>query len=227
MNPVTLVGVVGVAIASITSHEAAHGFVADRLGDPTARERGRLTLNPVPHIDLFFTILLPLFLVISHAGVIFGGAKPVPVSVSRLRHPRRDWALVGAAGPAMNLLIAVGLTVLLSAATVLGLASQSSSLVEILAVGIFLNVLLAVFNLIPIPPLDGSRVVQYALSGEALDLYRRIEQFGLLIILALVLFVPQLQVAVSAVIFGLVHVITAPFNVWPDLEPLLRRLLGG
>jgi len=98
MNPVTVIGVATVAVISITSHEAAHGFVADRLGDPTAREQGRLTLNPIPHIDLFFTILLPLFLILSGSGFIFGGAKPVQVNVARLRSPRRDWALVGAAG---------------------------------------------------------------------------------------------------------------------------------
>jgi Zn-dependent protease len=225
MNPATVVGVASVAILSITSHEAAHGFAADRLGDPTARERGRLTLNPLPHIDLFFTILLPLFLILSHSGFIFGGAKPVPVTVSRLRHPRRDWALVGAAGPAMNVLAAVGLTVVLWAATLLGVADPTSSLTEILAVGIFLNALLAVFNLIPIPPLDGSRVVQYFLSGEVLALYRRLEQYGLLIILALVFFVPQLQTVLSAAIFALVTLITTPFGVSADVLPLLQRLL--
>ena len=225
MDPVTIAGVTCVAIVSITSHEAAHGFVADRLGDPTARERGRLTLNPLPHIDLFFTILLPLVLILSGSGFIFGGAKPVPVDVSRLRHPRRDWALVGAAGPGMNILIAIVLTALLSAATLTGVADASSSLTAILAAGIFLNALLAVFNLIPIPPLDGSRVMQYFLSGNALALYRRLEQFGLLIILGLVFFVPPLQTFLSAAIFALVAVITTPFGVARDVEPLLRRLL--
>jgi Zn-dependent protease len=225
MNPITIVGVVVVAIVSITSHEAAHGFVADHFGDPTARERGRLTLNPLPHIDLVFTILLPLFLVLSGSGFIFGGAKPVPVNVSRLRRPRRDWALVGAAGPVMNLLIAVVLTALLSAASRLGLADMTSSLTEILSVGIFINALLAVFNLIPIPPLDGSRVVQYFLSGESLDVYRRLEQFGLLIILALLFLVPQAQTLVALAIFGLVELLTTPFGVWADVEPLLRGLL--
>jgi len=227
MNPITVLGVVGVAVVSITSHEAAHGFVADRLGDPTAREHGRLTLNPVPHIDPFFTILLPMVLILSRSGIIFGGAKPVPVTVSRLRRPRRDWALVGAAGPAMNLIIALGLTAVLSAAVHFGRANASSSLTEILAGGIFLNVLLAVFNLIPIPPLDGSRVVQYFLSGEALALYKRVEQFGLIIILALVFFVPRIQLAITAAIFGLVELITTPFNVWTDVEPLLRQILFG
>ena len=158
MSAVTVMGVVGLAVVSITTHEAAHGFVADRLGDPTARERGRLTLNPIPHIDLFFTIVLPLLLILSRSGFIFGGAKPVPVDLSRLRHPRRDWALVGAAGPASNVLIAMGLAAVLSAATLTGLADASSSLTEILAIGIFLNALLAVFNLIPIPPLDLSLI---------------------------------------------------------------------
>ena len=227
MNPLTAIGVGALAVVSITSHEAAHGLAADRLGDPTARERGRLTLNPIPHIDLFYTILLPAFLILSRSGFIFGGAKPVPVDVSRLRKPRRDWALVGAAGPGMNILIAVGLTAVLSAVTLTGLASATSNLTEILAVGIFLNALLAVFNLIPIPPLDGSRIVQYFLSGETLALYRRLEQFGLLIIMALVFLVPQLQAPLGRAIFGLVELITTPFGVTAYVEPLVRGLLFG
>jgi Zn-dependent protease len=227
MNAVTVAGVVGLAVVSITTHEAAHGFVADRLGDPTARERGRLTLNPIPHIDLFFTILLPLFLILSRSGFIFGGAKPVPVDVSRLRNPKRDWALVGAAGPGSNVLIAIGLAAVLSAATLTGLANASSSLTEILAIGIFLNALLAVFNLIPIPPLDGSRVVQYFLTGEARALYGRLDRFGLLLILALVFFVPQLQAPISGAIFRLVEIITTPFGVAPMVEGVLRSTLFG
>jgi Zn-dependent protease len=223
MNPVTAIGVAALAIVSITSHEAAHGFVADRLGDPTARERGRLTLNPIPHIDPFFTILLPLFLILSGSSFIFGGAKPVPVDVSRLRNPRRDWALVGAAGPGSNVLIAIGLTSVLSAATLMGVADGSSSLTEILVVGIFLNALLAVFNLIPIPPLAGSRIVQYFLSGEALTLYRRLEQFGLLVIMALVFLIPQLQVPLGRAIFGLVELITTPFGLTAEVELVLQR----
>ena len=227
MNPVTAIGVAGLAVVSITSHEAAHGFVADRLGDPTARERGRLTLNPIPHIDLFFTILLPLFLILSGSSFVFGGAKPVPVDVSRLRNPRRDWALVGAAGPALNVIMAIGLAGMLSAATFMGLTDSSSSLTEIIAVGIFLNALLAVFNLIPIPPLDGSRVVQYFLSGGALALYRRLERFGLLIIMAAVFLVPQLQEPLSGAIFGLVRLITTPFGVAAVVESVLRSVLFG
>ena len=227
MDVITITGVAVVAVFSITSHEAAHGFIADRLGDSTAREQGRLTLNPIPHIDPFFTILLPLFLILSGSGFIFGGAKPVPVMVSRLRSPRRDWALVGAAGPAMNVLLALVLTAILSAVTHLGLADVNSGLSRILAIGIFLNALLAIFNLIPIPPLDGSRVLQYFISGEALILYRRLEQFGLFIILALLFWVPQVPVFLAAVIFKFVEFITTLFGVWADVEPLLHRVLSG
>jgi Zn-dependent protease len=222
MNLITVVGIAVIAIVSITSHEAAHGFVADRLGDPTAREAGRLTLNPIPHIDLFFTILLPLVLILSRSGFIFGGAKPVPVNVSRLRRPRRDWALVGAAGPATNLVLALGLTLLLSVSTHLGLADPESALTQILAVGIFLNVLLAVFNLVPIPPLDGSRVVQYFLSGESLALYRGLERFGLLLVVALVFLVPQVQQAIIVVIFEVVRLMTTPFHVWMEVGQLFQ-----
>jgi Zn-dependent protease len=225
MNPATIAGIASIAIVSITSHEAAHGFVADRLGDPTARERGRLTLNPIPHIDLFFTILLPLVLILSGTGIVFGGAKPVPVDVSRLRNPRRDWALVGAAGPAMNVAIAVGLAIVLSVLTHLGGLGESSGVTEVLAAGIFINTLLAVFNLLPIPPLDGSRVVQYLLSGEALAFYRRLDRIGLLIVVALVFFVRPVQELIVDGIFGLTNLITLPFGVWTDVQPLLGRIL--
>lgn len=225
MDTLTIVGVAIVAIVSITTHEAAHGFVADRLGDPTARQQGRLTLNPIPHIDPFFTILLPLFLILTGSSFLFGGAKPVPVNVARLRKPRRDWALVGAAGPAMNVILALALTMALATAVHLGPVGPNSNLVEVLAIGIFFNALLAVFNLVPIPPLDGSRVVQYFLSGEALSLYRRMEQFGLLIVLALVLFVPPFQALLGKAIFAFVHLLTAPFGVWTDVESALHSTL--
>jgi Zn-dependent protease len=227
MDALTIAGAVAIAVFSITSHEAAHGFVADLCGDTTPREQGRLTLNPVPHIDLFFTILLPLFLVLSGSGFIFGGAKPVRVNLARLRKPRRDWALVGAAGPAMNILLALALAALLAALTQLGLVNRDSGLTAILAVGIFLNALLAVFNLVPIPPLDGSRVLQYFISGEALRFYQRLEQFGLFIIMALLFFAPGFWVLLSGIIFRLVELVTAPFGVWEDVAAQLQGLLPG
>jgi len=106
MDPVVMLGIALVVIPSITSHEAAHGFAANHFGDPTAKRLGRLTLNPLPHIDLLFTIALPAFLLLMGSPILFGGAKPVPVNVRNLRNPRRDWAVVGAAGPLTNLALA-------------------------------------------------------------------------------------------------------------------------
>lgn len=225
MDTPTLIGVIAIALVSITSHEAAHGFVADRLGDPTARQQGRLTLNPLPHIDPVFTVLLPLFLILSGSSFIFGGAKPVPVRVANLGHPRRDWALVGVAGPAANLLIGAALAALLALCGQLGLAARVPRLVDVAAVGIFINALLAVFNLIPIPPLDGSRVVQYFLGDTALMLYRRLEQFGLLIIIAVLFFVPQVQAPLARLIFAVVAIITGAFGVSDVVEAALRSVL--
>ncbi len=216
-----------VVVPSITSHEAAHGFAADRLGDPTAREAGRLTLNPIPHIDLFFTILLPGFLILSGSGFVFGGAKPVPVNVSRLRNPRRDWALVGAAGPLMNVLIAVLLCAMLSLLVHTGVLGPGSAGTEVLAVGIFVNVLLAVFNLVPIPPLDGSRLAQYFLSGQALIFYRRFDRFGLLLIVILIFFVPSVQLVLFETMLAVVAILADAFGISQEVAFVLRRLLLG
>lgn len=135
-------------------HEYAHGWMADYLGDPTARNAGRLTLNPLAHVDWFGTIVLPLLLYLS-TGMAFGYAKPVPYNPYNLRHPKRDPGLVAVAGPLSNFILAL----------VLGLLVRflpSSSFVQALSIGAYANVLLLVFNLVPIPPLDGSKVL-YAL----------------------------------------------------------------
>lgn len=227
MQAIVIAGIALVVVPSITSHEAAHGFAADRLGDPTAREAGRLTLNPIPHIDLFFTILLPAVLVLSHSGFVFGGAKPVPVDVSRLRNPRRDWALVGAAGPLTNVLIAVLLCAVLSLLVHSRMLHPGSAGTEVLAVGIFVNVLLAVFNLVPIPPLDGSRVAQYFLSGPALAFYRRFERFGLLLIAMLIVFVPSVQLVLFETMLAVVVILADVFGISQEVAFVLRRLLVG
>lgn len=225
MSPIILVGTITVIVLSITTHEAAHGFVADRLGDPTARRLGRLTLNPIPHIDPFFTVVLPAMLILFGSNIIFGGAKPVPVNVSLLRNPRHDWALVGAAGPISNLLIAFLLAAVLSLMIHTDLWTRSSSGTEILVIGIFVNVLLAIFNLIPVPPLDGSRVVQYFMPPQAREFYSSIERFGLLIIVALVFFLPGFQAAFFGIILATVSVISHIFGISADVIYVLQVLL--
>lgn len=182
------VGTIVALVISITSHEAAHAWVADKLGDPTARLLGRVTLNPLPHIDLFMTVLLPTMLYLS-GGVLFGGAKPVPVMVHRLRRPARDFALVALAGPGMNFVLALLFAGLLSGLLHLGVFLPDSPGVKVLFNAAFFNVLLGVFNLLPIPPLDGSRVVMYGLERlgafSVLSSYARLERFGILILLGL------------------------------------------
>jgi Zn-dependent protease len=144
-------------------------------GDSTARDSGRLTLNPLPHIDIFGTIILPFLLIISRSGIVFGYAKPVPIDPYFLRNPKRDLMWIGAAGPASNIAIAVVLSILIR----LGIDFQ------FIAYGVIINLLLAFFNLIPIPPLDGSRILQGFLSYELQEKYLRIERYGFFIIIIL------------------------------------------
>jgi Zn-dependent protease len=229
MSPDALVtgSAIGLVILSITTHEASHGFVADRLGDSTAREAGRLTLNPLRHVDLFYTILLPLMLLASGSPFIIGGAKPVPVNVARLRNPRRDCALVGAAGPLSNLGIAVVLAALLALGMRTGVLTQSSLGVEVLTIGMLANAVLALFNLIPIPPLDGSRVAQFFLPGWLRRVYGRLERFGLLLILGLVLLVPAARIVLGTAALGFVFGLAALFGVESPVHYVLRRLFTG
>ena len=149
--------VFAVALLAITFHEAAHAFVANACGDDTAKSLGRVSLNPIPHIDPIGTILLPAFLYLIHAPFLFGWAKPVPVDWSKLRHLRRDMMLVAAAGPGANFLLAAVSSGLLFAAY--RAALTPGWLVQALSISVAFNLLLGVFNLLPIPPLDGSKVL--------------------------------------------------------------------
>lgn len=182
----TLIGL-GILIFSAILHEIAHGYVADRFGDPTARLAGRLTLDPRPHIDTFMTILLPLMLIISGSPIIFGGAKPVPVDPFNLKEGRKDVALVALVGPLVNALIAI------AAALLLRLLDAIPVLVPGI-IGLFLiqviryNLLLAIFNLLPIPPLDGSKVFAMLLPEDTANKYLAMGQFGMLILFFLLVF---------------------------------------
>jgi Zn-dependent protease len=165
---------------AITVHEVAHGWMASKCGDQTARMMGRLTLNPIKHIDPIGTVLVPAILFYL-GGFIFGWAKPVPVNWQNLRHPRRDGALVAIAGPLTNLLMALFWIVLWKIAQ----SYAVSVLVYMAKIGVQINLILMLLNLIPVPPLDGSRVVASILPPKAAIRFNRIEPFGFLILIAL------------------------------------------
>jgi len=173
-------------IFAITVHEAAHGYVANRLGDPTASMLGRLSLNPIKHIDPIGTLLLPTVLLLV-GGFIFGWAKPVPVTVQNLNNPKRDMAYVAAAGPLSNLLMALIWLLLFKLSLLLAsVAPLLSAPVRAMAeAGILINLVLMLLNLLPIPPLDGGRIMVGLLPLEAARQYSRLEPYGLLIIVAL------------------------------------------
>lgn len=168
---------------AVIVHEVSHGWVAFRLGDPTAFQAGRLTLNPLRHIDPVGTVLLPLFLQLAHAPVIFGWAKPVPIDASRLAHPRRDLFWIGAAGPAANFLLAAGL----AAGVNFSADFFHPLLLELARTAILINLLLGVFNLLPIPPLDGSRVLGGLLPGRFSFALLKLERWGIVLILLFLL----------------------------------------
>jgi Zn-dependent protease len=180
---------VPVLLFSFVAHELAHAWVAYRQGDMTAYEQGRVTLNPIPHIDLFGTILVPAMLIASNSGFLIGWAKPVPVVPANFRNPRMGDILVSLAGVAANFAIAVTCTLLmivLRAATGEGPAPGWALQVErLLSVGISLNFILVVFNLLPIPPLDGSRLVYHLLPRGVAAVYQRAEKVGLLVFVLL------------------------------------------
>jgi Zn-dependent protease len=178
-------------LIAITSHEAAHGFVANRLGDDTAYRLGRVTFNPFRHIDAFGTVLLPALLWLSF-HFLFGWAKPVPVDFSRLHRPRRDMVLVAAAGPGVNLLLALVSGILLNLTGLLPSGAVGEWLVGVFTISVVVNVILAVFNMLPLPPLDGGRVAVGLLPDRLAFPLARLERWGLPIIIAVVFLIPWL-----------------------------------
>ncbi len=218
LNTIQKIAVIALPLVfAIVLHEVAHGWVADKLGDHTARSLGRLTLNPLSHIDLFGTIIMPLLLFVATSGkMVFGYAKPVPINPANFKNPKKDMALTALAGPGVNMVMAVSFAVLLR-----GIMPFFEELVPrqlwewvalpiayMLGYGILINVVLAVLNLIPIPPLDGSRVVYWLLPDRYAAVYYRLEPFGTIILLA-------------AIMFGVLGKI-----IGPVIEPILTLLLG-
>lgn len=177
-------------IFAITLHEAAHGYVARYFGDMTAAEQGRITINPLKHIDLVGTILVPLIILVTSkllggGAILFGWAKPVPVNFARLRRPKQDMLWVAAAGPGMNFGMAVFWALMIQLGHALGSGFASTPLMLMGAAGVFINVILMALNLIPLPPLDGGRIAVSLLPVKQAILFSRLEPYGLFILLGL------------------------------------------
>lgn len=215
------------ALFAITLHEVAHGFVASRLGDPTAKMLGRLSVNPFRHIDLVGTLIVPLVMLLLPGGFIFGWAKPVPIGVRNLRNPHRDMALVGIAGPLANFLMAIVWALVIRLGYSLETVLPSLALPVALAgaAGVFINSLLMVFNLLPLPPLDGGRVAASLMPPRYASIYDRIEPFGFWIIIGLLI-----TGVLGFVLYPVIRGCFDFFSLFAGIEPgnlwyLLGRLI--
>lgn len=205
-------------VIAITLHEAAHGFVAHRLGDDTAYRLGRVTFNPLKHIDLFGTILMPALLLLVRSPVVFGYAKPVPVDFHALRNPRRDMVLVAIAGPGINIALATAAALLFHLVAYLP-ADVASWVAENLRNALLINVVLAVFNMLPLPPLDGGRVAVGILPNFLAVPLARLEPFGMLILILALLVLPVLGAQMGVNLNVLPHLITGP------VEAIVRAIV--
>jgi Zn-dependent protease len=211
-------------LLAITVHEVSHGWVASLLGDKTALMLGRLTLNPLKHVDPVGTILIPGMLLLLQTGFIFGYAKPVPVTWQNLRNPKRDMALVAVAGPASNLLMAIIWALLIRVGLLLG--DQGLALIYMGIAGISINTILMVLNLLPLPPLDGGRVLTGLLPGPLAYRLSRIEPYGFFILIALL--VTGLLGLILWPLISIVMTLLVPVSGLPaqQFQLLLLALLG-
>ena len=199
---IVLAQIMAFAIA-ITVHEASHGWLADKLVDKTARALGRITFNPIAHIDPVGTVILPLFLILTRAPFVFGWAKSVPVNTYNLKNPRRDMLWIGLAGPISNFIAAVIFSFILKS----GFIIPNSLAESFLSYVILINLVLGVFNLIPVPPLDGYQVLRGLLPREAARSYSQIEPYGMFILIGL-MFLGIIGFIIGGVVFPLYYLLT-------------------
>lgn len=209
-------------IVGLCVHESSHALAAWALGDKTARSRGRVSLNPLAHIDPFGTVLLPLIMIVL-GGPVFAFAKPVPVYLGNLKHPKRDEVIVSLAGPVSNIVLAVAFALLLHGVADLpftpGTAQALYAAATFLQLAVLCNLSLAFFNLIPLPPLDGSSLVVPFLSGRALDTYYQIQRYAMPILIIVLYLVPQvLRIDLVGIYFN--------FTVYPLFDLLTGLALG-
>lgn len=204
---ITVIFFVAILIMSVVIHEVSHGFAAEKLGDPTARLAGRLTLNPIPHIDPIGSIIVPVFLALSPGGLIFGWAKPVPYNPYNLKDQRWGPAIVAAAGPLSNLFMAVVFGLVLR----LGDMILPVAFLEISVYIVFINILLAVFNLIPIPPLDGSKILFAFLPYKYAHIMEPLQRYGFFILLFVIFFAWGFIQPIINGLFTLITGISIPF----------------
>ncbi|MCD4762230.1 site-2 protease family protein [bacterium] len=188
-----------VLIFSAIIHEYMHGWMADYLGDPTAKNAGRLTLNPIPHIDIFGSIILPTILVLSNFGIVFGWAKPVPFNPNNLSDKKYGSAKVALAGPMGNFITALFFGMIMRFAPI-----ASTELMSFLSIIVFINLLLMVFNLVPIPPMDGSKVIMPFLPYNLQLAYARLERYGMFLVVLFIMFGFSLIIPVIYFLFELI-----------------------
>ncbi|MBU2564287.1 site-2 protease family protein [Patescibacteria group bacterium] len=203
MDPIILIIQIAILLMSVVIHEVSHGAMANHLGDPTAKYAGRLTLNPIKHLDIWGSIIIPIFLLIASSPFLFGWAKPVPYNPNNLKNQKWGPAMVAGAGPGSNILIAL----------VFGLALRfipfantvhTQSLIQIFVYIVIINLLLAVFNLVPIPPLDGSKILFSALPYKYQRLSFELERYGLIVVLFFIFFLFKYLVPVIFWLFKII-----------------------